>query len=189
VNGHVRAKQKVTDWSLGPFWSYYGDRNQLFKGNGKGRFADMSLKNPDFCEHFNMGRGLVRGDLNKDGAQDLLVTTCGGAAKLFRNVAKKEGHWLQVRAWDAEHKRDAYGAEVRVRTGDRVHAGWLIPHESYLCSGEPILHFGLGKFAEFNSIEIVWPDGSPAEVFAGGKADRKIILKKGEGRTENRGQK
>ena len=34
------------------------------------------------------------------GAIDLLVTTIGGPARLFRNVAPRRGHWLTVRALD-----------------------------------------------------------------------------------------
>ena len=125
-----------------------------------------------------MGRGLVRGDINKDGAQDLLVTSIGGPARLFRNVAPKQGHWLEVRAVDADHKRDAYGAEVRVRANGRTLVAWLNPSESYLSSGEPVVHFGLGPITHFDGIEILWPDGSAPESFPGGGVDRRIILNK-----------
>jgi hypothetical protein len=102
---------------------------------------------------------------------------------LFRNVAGKKGHWLEVQALDAGNKRDAYGAEVRVRTKGRTWVSWLNPSESYLCSGEPIVHFGLGDTAKVDGIEVLWPDGSPAELFPGCGVDRRIILKKGGGET------
>jgi hypothetical protein len=185
VNGRVAARSAGVDPALGPFWSRYGDRNQLFKGNGRGRFADISLQNGPFCGRYNVGRGLVRGDVDRDGAQDLLVTTIGGPARLFRNVAPKQGHWLQVRALDPVHKRDALGAEVRVRAGERTWTAWLHPAESYLCSSEPIAHFGLGKVDRVDAIEVLWPDPAPEksrETFPGGPVDRRIELRKGEGR-------
>jgi hypothetical protein len=181
VNGRVSARPSVDDWSLGPFWSRYGDRNQLFAGDGKGRFRDISRANAPLCGPFNVARGLVRGDFDGDGFQDFLVTTIGGRARLFRNIAPKRGHWLQVRALDPALKRDSYGAEVRVRAGERTWAAWFNPAESYLCSSEPVAHFGLGPADRVDAIDVLWPDGS-REKFPGGPADRRIEIRKGGGR-------
>jgi hypothetical protein len=181
VNGRVAARAKVEDWSLGPFWSAYGDHNQIFRGEGGGRFKDTSTQNKPFCGRYTISRSLVRGDYNRDGAQDLLVTTIGGPARLFRNVAPKRGHWLTVRAMDPLHKRDAYGAEVKIHIGDRIRMAWFNPAESYLCSCEPIAHFGLGEVARVDSIDVLWPDGS-LETFPGSETDRALVLNKGGGR-------
>jgi hypothetical protein len=181
VNGRVSARPSVPDWSLGPFWSWYGDRNQIFRNQGKGRFEDISAHNEPFCGHYNMGRGLARGDIDGDGAVDLLVTSIGGRARLYRNVAPKHGHWLHVRAFDPALKRDAHGAEVRVRAGGRDWVSLFHPAESYLCSSEPCAHFGLGDAGQVESIEVLWPDGA-REVFPGGSADRRVEVRKGAGR-------
>ena len=184
VNGRVSAKAAAEDPSLGPFWGKYGDRNQLFAGDGHGRFRDVSMDSPAFSGRSNVARGLARGDFGGDGAQDLIVTTIAGPARLFRNVAPKHGHWLEVRAVDPTRKRDALGAEVRVRAGDRTRVAGIYPAESYLCSSEPVAHFGLGACNEVESIEVVWPDGSlKPETFSGGPADRRIVLRRGKGRT------
>jgi hypothetical protein len=184
VNGRVAARATVEDWSLGPFWSAYGDHNQIFSGEGGGRFRDSSQQNKPFCGRSTVSRGLVRGDIDGDGAQDLLVTSIGAPARLFRNVAPKRGHWLAVRAFDAVHKRDAYGAEIRVRVGGQTRIAWLNPAESYLCSSEPCAHFGLGEATHVDRIDILWPDGT-LETFSGGAADRSLLLKKGGGQTAN----
>ncbi len=180
VNGRVSARAAPEDGSLGPFWSKYGDRNQLFAGDGHGRFRDISAQNGSFSSRFNVARGLARGDIFGNGAQDLLVTTVDGPARLFRNVAPKRGHWLSVRAYDPVLKRDALGAEVRVTAGGKTRAAWLNPAESYLCSSEPCAHFGLGLSAVVESIEILWPDGA-RETFPGGRSDRRVELRKGTG--------
>jgi enediyne biosynthesis protein E4 len=183
VNGQVAAKQTVDDWSLGPFWSKYGDRNQLFAGDGRGRFQDISRHNIPFSGGYNVGRGLVRGDIDGDGAQDLLVTSIAGPARLYRNVAPKRGHWLQVRAFDPALNRDALGSEVRVWTegNTKSRVAWLHPAESYLCSSEPRAHFGLGPVNMVDAIDVVWPDGA-RETFDGVAADQRVELRKGEGR-------
>jgi hypothetical protein len=181
ANGRVAAQSKPTDQALGPFWTWYGDRNQLFRGRGKGRFADVSLANEPFCGKYNVARGLVRGDVNRDGGVDLLVTTIGGPARLFRNVAPNRGNWLHVRAYDPALKRDALGAVVRVRAGERTWTCWMHPADSYLCSSEPRAHFGLANAPRVDAIDVVWPDGSH-EVFPGCDVNRRHEVRKGGGR-------
>jgi hypothetical protein len=87
-----------------------------------------------------------------------------------------------LRAFDPKLKRDAYGAEVRVRAGDKERLRLIDPAQSYLSSGSPLALFGLGTALEVESIRVDWPDGTK-ELFPGGAADRSIILRKGEGRT------
>ena len=127
-----------------------------------------------------MARGLACGDFDNDGAQDLLVTSIAGPARLYRNVAPKKGHWLVVRAFDPQLQRDALGSEVRVSAGARRWVRWMHPAESYLCSSQPRAHFGLGAAARVDGIDIVWPDGK-REAFPGVDADRTIELRKGTG--------
>src|SRR5262249_26438187 len=123
------------------------------------------------------------GDLDGDGAVDLLVTTVAGAARVYRNVAPKRGHWLIVRAVDPALRRDAYGATIAITAGGRRWIGSITPGQSYLCSHAPHAHFGLGECERFESIAIRWPDGDVSEeVFPGGAPDRLIVLRRGEGR-------
>lgn len=180
VNGAVAAHAHPRDNALGPFWNKYGQRNHLFAGDGKGNFRDVSLSNDAFCGKDNVARGLAQGDFNGDGGVDLLVTTIGGRARLFRNVVKDRGHWLSIRAVDPKLKRDAIGSTVKVFAGGQTWIRWFHPSESYLCSSEMRSHFGLGTVAQIDRIEVTWPDGI-RETFPGGAVDRRIDLRKGEG--------
>lgn len=180
VNGAVAAAAAPpTDTTLGPFWSRYGQRNQLLANDGHGRFRDVSPSNAPFCGKTNVARGLACGDIDGDGGLDLLVTTIGGRARLFRNVAPR-GHWLSVRALDPALRRDALGTSVEVWSGKRRWIRWLHPAESYLCSSEPRAHFGLGAVSTVDRIEVTWPDGS-RETFPGGTVDRRVEVHKGQG--------
>ncbi len=185
VNGHVRRMRdfqpdKATLATLGPFWGRYADRHQLFVNEGSGRFRDISPHEAPFCSTPSVGRGLAWGDVNNDGAIDLMVTSVAGPARLYRNVAPKQGHWLMVRAIDPALKRDAYGAEVTVVAGKRRWLGQINPGSSYLCSNDPRAHFGLGQAAHVDAVRILWPDGTE-EAFAGRPADCVVVLRKGEG--------
>jgi enediyne biosynthesis protein E4 len=179
VNGRVLHGGSAKDTDLG-FWETYAERNQLLANDGTGKFHDLSPANIPFCGRWNVARGLACADFDNDGAPDLLVTTVGNRARLFRNVAPERGHWLKVRAFDPQLKRDAYGAEVRVRGGPREWLRLINPAESYLCSSSPLALFGLGTTAQVEAILVQWPDGTQ-EVFSGGAADRSVVVRKGEG--------
>jgi hypothetical protein len=186
VNGRVRRDKgfipaAATVAALGPWWSKYADRSQLFENTGTGRFRDISRHNQAFCGTPMVGRGLAWGDVDGDGAVDLVATNVAGRARLYRNVAPKRGHWLMVRALDPALHRDAYGAEITVRAGERRWLGLVNPGASYLCSNDPRAHFGLGPAAAVDGVNVVWPDGTE-ESFPGCPADRVVVLRKGEGR-------
>jgi hypothetical protein len=181
VNGRVRAGAPQNEAALGPFWARYAERNQLFANDGKGVFRDVSAANPAFCGTPGVFRGLAVGDVDGDGALDLVVTATAGRARLFRNVAPKRGHWLGVQALVGnERKRDAYGAEVTVEAGGRRWVGLLCPGQSYGCSHAPAVHFGLGAAAQVDALDVLWPDGT-RETFSGRPADQVVVLRQGEG--------
>ena len=184
VNGGIEpvAASNVPFYEdLGPHWSAYAERDQLLSNDGTGRFTDVSRENPTFCGIPAVGRGLAYADYDDDGAVDLLVTNIGSRAKLFRNVAKKKGHWLIVRAIDPElGGRDAFGSEITVEADGWRSNRWLNPASSYLCSNDPRCHFGLGQHGRIDRLVIVWPDGS-SEAFLDVDADQSIVVEKGNG--------
>ncbi|HVS40233.1 MAG TPA: CRTAC1 family protein, partial [Gemmataceae bacterium] len=188
VNGSVRRNAAAVpgEAALGPYWSAYAGRNQLFTGDGKGSFRDLSASQGTLCGAACVGRGLIVGDVNGDGAPDLLLTTVEGRARLLLNRTPNRGHWLTVRALDAaHHDRDAVGAEVTVRAGERRWLRRADPGGSYLCSGDPRALFGLGAATAIDSLIVRWPDGSREE-FVRGPADRQVdrlaAVREGEGR-------
>ncbi|MBM3979581.1 MAG: CRTAC1 family protein, partial [Planctomycetes bacterium] len=180
ANGAVSRGTPTQNPDLGPHFSEYSERNQLVRNTGGGNFVDVSAKNRAFCGTPNVARGLAVGDLDGDGALDMVLTTVGARARVFRNVARNRGHWLILRAYDPRLKRDAYGAEVVVTTSTRRVLRVINPGDSYLCSSDPRAHFGLGDAERFEAVHVLWPDGL-SETFPGGAADRAFTLERGTG--------
>jgi hypothetical protein len=164
-----------------PFWFPYAQRYQLFLNDSQGRFVDVSPANPSFCGFVGVGRGLACGDVDEDGAIDLLAVCAGGPAQLFRNIAPRAGHWLTVRALDPSwNRRDAIGAEVWIEAGGKRWWRLIQPSYGYLVSNDPRAHVGLGRIDRVDSLRVRWPDGTE-ERFAGGSADRHLVMLKGTG--------
>jgi hypothetical protein len=172
--GQLPVKPGVSAW-----WARYAQRSQIFSNIGHGRCRDVSLDNPALCGQAVVGRSLAAGDLDNDGAIDLVLGDVGGPAVIYRNVAPRNGSWLRISLVDpACGERDAIGAEVLVAFGGQRRWGVLQPATSFLSNHDATLHFGLGDHAAFETIRVQWPDGTREE-FPGGPGGRKIVLRKG----------
>jgi hypothetical protein len=182
--GHPKGRGLLSsEADPGSFWGRYSERNQLFANGGAGRFRDISSASEPFCATPAVSRGLAWGVLdNTRGSVDLVVTAVAGPAKVYRNVSPKAGrHWLVVRAVDPELKRDAYGARVTVQAGKRSWTGLVNPGQSYLSSGDPRVHFGLGQTERIDHLRVAWIDGL-VEEFPGTPVDRCLTLSRGRGK-------
>ena len=100
VNGRVLRYPTVPGARLAPYWNPYAEPNLLLRNEGRGKFADVSASAGPFASHIEISRGLAIGDIDSDGDLDLLVTNTAGPARLFRNDARKLGHWLIVRTYE-----------------------------------------------------------------------------------------
>jgi hypothetical protein len=181
VNGRVVKGQPENEAELGPHFAQYAESNHLFENDGRGRFRNVSAQNAAFCGTPGVYRGLAAGDLDGDGALDLVLIGIHGNARVLRSAAGNHKHWLQVRAVLPVPKRDAFGAEVVVRSGDKRWIRRIQSDGSYQSASSPIAHVGLGEQTSFDGIDIVWPDGS-RETFPGGKADRTMECRQGDGK-------
>jgi enediyne biosynthesis protein E4 len=182
AHGRVTRSSEPPYAPLGEHWGAYAERNQLLTNDRTGRFRDISPGSPALCGVPNVARGLAVGDIDGDGAQDVVLTTVGDRARVLRNTTPDRGHWLAVRLVESSGKRPALGAEATLRADGRVQPRVLRAAESYLSSSDPVAHFGLGQATEYDELLVDWPSGLPRrERFAGGKADQVVVRRQGTG--------
>jgi hypothetical protein len=148
ANGHVLEvphQQGVT----------YAERPQLFWNDGKGRFVERGCGEP--FRKAVVSRGSATADFDNDGDLDIAVSNSGGPLELLEN-AGRHGGWLGLTLVGRRSNRQAVGARVTLTTDAGKQVRETRAGESYLSSGDPRVHFGLGS-ATPRSLEIRWPSG------------------------------
>jgi enediyne biosynthesis protein E4 len=130
----------------------------LVRNTGKG-FLDVSADSGEVFQKPWLGRGLAAGDIDNDGRVDVVVSTNDGPLHILRNETATSNHWLLLHLVGHKSNRDGIGAEVKVATAEGAQCGIVSTAGSYLSSSDKRLHFGLGREALAQSVEIRWPSG------------------------------
>ena len=122
-----------------------------------------------------VGRGAAFGDVDNDGATDVLINNNNGAPRLLMNQVGAKNHWVGL-------KLDALAARVQVILDDG-RSIWRRARSdgSYASANDPRVLVGLGASTRPPRVRVVWPDGKTEE-WASVDIDKYSVLKKGRGR-------
>jgi len=168
--------------------STYAQRKQLFHNEGRRkRFRETSRLGGAAFKIEEVGRGAAFGDVDNDGAIDIVVTNDNGPVRLLRNQlsrneAPSRRHWLTVKLESPRTNRFAVGALVGVvRSGQNTLWRQVHTDSSYLSASDVRVHFGLGDQPQIEAVLVQWPDHKH-ERFEGIKADRIMTLRQGAGK-------
>jgi hypothetical protein len=159
----------------------FGQRKQLFRNLGGGRFEDVTTRAGAVFAQSSVGRGAAFGDLDNDGDSDVFVGNTNGPVELLSNEIGSRSHWIGLRLAGGQPPRDMVGARVAVTREDgstlwrRTRADG-----SYASSNDPRVLAGLGPSAGAVRVQVVWPDGR-SEEWRGVPADRYTTLIQGTG--------
>ena len=164
----------------------YAFRNQGADSSGSlPRFVNESaawgLDAPSFSN------GAAYGDLDGDGAPDLVVNNANQEAFVYSNNARAlrpANHFLAVRLAGEGANRFGVGARVTVHvsdaaTGVRQFVQELAPTRGFESSSDYVLTFGLGAHAAADSVTVEWPDRR-VSVLRGVRADQRLTVRHAE---------
>lgn len=153
--------------------------NLLFRGTANGRFEEVTPRGGTAQTLIAVSRAAAFGDIDNDGAVDVLVVNRDGAPYLLHNRAGRGGHWIMFRVLD-ERGSDAIGATVTMVAGNRSVMRGVRTAYSYLAANDPRVHVGLGEVVGVTDVVVRWV-GGVRESFGGLPADAVHTLRRGEG--------
>jgi hypothetical protein len=164
----------------------FHQRNQLFRqvSTPQGTFLqEVTLRAGAALALSEVSRGVAIGDLDNDGAPDLVVTNNYGPVRLLLNrrlrqaTAAPQPGWVRVEL----EGQGALGAQVAVLVPGEP-PRWRRAHTdgSYLSANDPRLLFGLGQVKRIDGIGVLWPDGN-RERWAAPTLNRAYRLRRGTG--------
>ncbi len=133
--------------------------NSVFRNRGDGTFAAMTEEAGFASAPPQRHRGAAPGDFNGDGKLDVVVTALGVSAGIWFNESPGENHWLAVELEGSVSNRDGIGAEVRVKTENRMQFNLATSSVGYASSFAGPIHFGLGEGEVVESVQVRWPSG------------------------------
>ena len=151
ADGHVYPEVDRHDFGLA-----YRQPNSAFRNRGDGSFTGLAM--PPRNANAESSRGLAAGDINNDGAVDLLIANLDGPPTLLKGTAQA-GRWIIIDLAGTVSNRSAIGARAKVRTGNVTQIREVRSGGSYQSQNDLRLHFGLGTHARIDAIDIRWPSG------------------------------
>lgn len=125
-----------------------------------GKLRNVSAEAGQAFTRMYSARGLAVGDLNNDGALDVLIANNGAAPVLLRNRAASGNHWIGLKLQGTRCNRDAIGARITWRAGGVTRSRLKNSGGSYLSSHDHREVLGIGKTPAVDWIEIKWPQPS-----------------------------
>jgi hypothetical protein len=154
ANGHVYSQLEGRKLHI-----TYRQPNVLYRNTGNGRFVDISANTGKAITSPNLGRGCAFGDLDNDGDIDIVINNLDGPPTLLRNDGGNRQNAILIKCIGTKSNRSAIGTRVKVTAGGRTQIDEVMSGSSYYSHSDVRLHFGLGRAAAVELVELAWPSG------------------------------
>jgi hypothetical protein len=123
-----------------------------------------------------IGRGAAFGDLDNDGAIDIVTVNIGQAAYVLHNNAGKRNHWIGIKTQGTVSNRDGIGSRIKIVGASGLTQYYAVNTAgSYLSASDRRVLAGLGTDGVVSLIEVRWPSGTVQRV-ENVKADQWLTL-------------
>ncbi|MGN6803897.1 MAG: VCBS repeat-containing protein, partial [Ginsengibacter sp.] len=134
--------------------------NKMYENLGKLSFQDVS-SSWGFTQT-SYSNGAAYGDLNNDGALDLVVNNENGPAFIYKNNSRKlnNNNYIGIFLKGDGKNTFAIGSKIKVFSGKDIREREVIPSRGFQSSVDYKQIIGLGKSDKIDSLLIVWPDRS-----------------------------
>ena len=132
-------------------------QKRVWINDGAGKFQDVA-QTVGVRDTFD-GRSVALADLWNRGALDVIVANQRGPLLVYKNTVAPEHGWIGFRLEGAESNRAGVGAQVRVYWDGRQQVQEVSGGSGFCSQNQRPLHFGLGKGARVERVEIRWPSG------------------------------
>jgi hypothetical protein len=181
ANGHVYSQLAGRKLHL-----TYRQPKVLYRNLGNGRFEDVSAAAGAAIQAANLGRGCAFGDFDNDGDLDVLVNNLDGPPTLLRNDGGSGNNWISIKCAGTRSNRSAIGTRVTVTSAGRSQLDEVMSGSGYYSQSDLRLHFGLGRGASAERVELAWPSGLK-ETYADLPANRFFVIAETKGIVSSRG--
>jgi enediyne biosynthesis protein E4 len=105
------------------------------------------------------GRSVALGDFGNRGALDVVVANQKGPLLLYKNTVAPEHKWIAFELEGQASNRSAIGAQVKLFWSGQQQVQEVSGGSGFCAQNQRRLHFGLGKAASIERVEIRWPSG------------------------------
>ena len=136
----------------------YAEPPHVFRNLGKGKFVETTESLGKAFASPKVARAAAYADIDNDGALDVLMTTNGGPAYLFRSEGVMNRS-LRIKLVGIKSNRDGIGTVITVNSGGDKQWKMVRSGSSYLSQSELVATFGLGSKTKADSVEVKWPSG------------------------------
>ena len=143
--------------------------------NQKGRFNDASAGSGACIMEPYLGRGMASGDLDNDGAVDLVIAGTNEVPRILRNSSPQTNHWIGFQLSRKDHA-DVVGTRVTIDGDAGKQYRFAKGGGSYASNPDRRMHFGLGASKDPVTVTATWPDGS-TQTWTGLQPNQYHVLK------------
>lgn len=150
VNGHVVYHNRQSPFRQPSF---------IYRNVGGKRFEDVTERAGPWFSFSHNGRGAAVGDLDNDGAPDLVVSQWDEPVVVLRNRLRPK-NWVSLELRGTRHDINAVGASAQVIAGEKTLTRFVRGGGGYASYFDPRLLFALPD-SETTSMEarVRWSDG------------------------------